>query len=85
MPLPASLRRDDIAVDACSNLISTCIQPPMSFQRGYVGERESMGGGTKKEKPYYDGLRKHRFHALPLPSAGMTCFLRPVPACTGMT
>ena len=36
------------------------IQPPMSFLRGYVRKRESMGGGAKKEKPYCDGLRKHR-------------------------
>ena len=64
--------------EACFSLKNTSNQPPMSFQRGYVGERESMGGGTKKEKPYYDGLRKHRFLALSLPSAGMTCFLRPV-------
>ena len=42
------LHGDDIAVEACFNLKDTSNQPPMSFQRGYVGERESMGGGTKK-------------------------------------
>ena len=41
-------------------LIRSLNQPPMSFLRGHVGWREmlcirrsqSMGGGTKKEKPY---------------------------------
>ena len=45
-----------------------------------------MGGGTKKVTTMIDGIRKHRFHALAQPSAGMTCFLLPVPAAlAGMT
>ena len=50
----------------------------MSFLRGYVRKRESMGGGAKKLKSYRDGIRKHRFLTLAQPSVGMTCFLLPV-------
>ncbi len=50
----------------------------MSFQRGQVGERESMGGGPKKMTTMNDGIRKHRFQALAQSGAGMTCFLLPV-------
>ena len=50
----------------------------MSFLRGQVGRGESMGGGPKKEEPYCDGIRKHRFLALAQPNAVMTCFLKPV-------
>jgi len=65
----------------------------MSFQQRHVGEREmlcirrsqSMGGGSEKEKPYCDGIRKYRFLALAQPIAGMTCFLKPVSAIAGMT
>ena len=78
MPLPASLRGDDIAVEACFNLKDTSNQPPMSFPRGHVRKRESMGGGAKKVKTMNDGIRKHRFHALAQSSVGMTCFLLPV-------
>ena len=59
-------------------LIRSLNQPPMSFLRRHVREGESMGGGTKKEEPYCDGIRKHRFLALAQPNAGMTCFLKPV-------
>ena len=91
MPSPTNPRGDDIAVGACFcqrrndmlsaaclNLKNTSNQPPMSFLRGQVGERESMGGGSKKVKTMVDGIRKHRFHALTQSSAGMTCFLLPV-------
>ena len=45
----------------------------MSFQRRYVGRGESIGGGTKKEKPYCDGLNSYRSHAFAhLAIAGMT-------------
>ena len=71
--------------EVCFNLKDTSNQPPMSFLRGYVRWNGIYGRRRKEVETYYDGLRKHRFHALPLPSAGMTCFLRPVPACTGMT
>ena len=65
----------------------------MSFLQGHVREREmlcirrsqSMGGGPKKEEPYCDGIRKHRFLALAQPNAGMTCFLKPVSTIAGMT
>ena len=83
MPLPASLRGDDIAVEACFNLKDTSNQPPMSFLRGYVRKRESIGGGAKKVKTMNDGIRKHRFLALAQPNAGMTCFLLPVSTCLG--
>ena len=32
----------------------------MSFLRGQVRWRESMGGGAKKVKTMNDGIRKHR-------------------------
>ena len=83
---PSAQRRNDMLSEACFNLKDTSNQPPMSFLRGYVRWLESMGGGTKKLKPYRDGLRKHRFLAFPLSSAGMTCFLMPAPAAlVGMT
>ena len=45
----------------------------MSFLRGHVGWRESMGGGAKKEEPYCDGLNSYRSHAFAHPAiAGMT-------------
>ena len=64
--------------EVCFNLKDTLNQPPMSFLRGYVGELGIYGRRGKEDETNYDGLRKHRFHALPLPSAGMTCFLWPV-------
>ena len=61
MPLPTSLRRDDIPVEACKaqsrndmlsgackNHIKSKSQPPMSFQQRNMRERESMGSGLKK-------------------------------------
>jgi len=71
--------------DACDNLKDTSNQPPMSFLRGYVGELGIYGRRNKEVVTYCDDLRKHRFLALPLPSAGMTCFLGPVHAHAGMT
>jgi hypothetical protein len=44
-------------------LIRSLNQPPMSFLRRHVREGESMGGGTKKEEPYCDGLNSYRSHA----------------------
>jgi hypothetical protein len=38
---------------------------------------ESIGGGSKK-KALYIGSQKHRSHATPLPTVGMTCFLEPI-------
>ena len=65
------LRGDDIAVEACFNLKDTSNQPPMSFLRGLVRKRESMGGGAKKLKPYRDGLNSYRSHAFAhLPARG---------------
>ena len=57
----------------------------MSFQQRHVRWREPMGGGTKKVTTMIDGIRKHRFHALAQPSAGMTCFLMPASALVGIT
>ena len=43
----------------------------MSFLRGLVRKRESMGGGAKKLKPYRDGLNSYRSHAFAhLPARG---------------
>ena len=41
--------RNDMLSEACLN--HRYSKPPMSFLRGQVGERESMGGGTKKQNP----------------------------------
>ncbi len=38
-------RWNDMLSGACFNLCNS--QPPMSFLRGQVGERESMGGGLR--------------------------------------
>ena len=49
----------------------------MSFQRGYVRERESIGGGSRN-KNLMDGLNRHRSRAFAhMPYAGMTYLLRP--------
>ena len=54
-------------------LIRSLNQPPMSFLRGHVGWRESMGGGLKKLKQHCDGLNSYRSHAFARPAiAGMT-------------
>jgi len=50
---------------------------------GWIG---IYGRRRKEVVTLINGLRKHRFLAFPLPSAGMTCFLRPAPAAlAGMT
>ena len=45
-----------------------------------VLERNLWEAVQRREEPYRAGIRKHRFQALVQPSAGMTCFLLPVPA-----
>ena len=53
-------------------------QPPMSFQQRHVGGLESMGGGTKKQKPFCDGPCSHRSQATVPSPAGMTWLQVPV-------
>ena len=77
---PSAQRGNDMLSEACFNqhrkskLASHVIPAGIGAQEGIYGRR------GKEVETYCDGLRKHRFHAPPLPSAGMTCFLMPVPA-----